>query len=175
MMITIGSDHLGYTLKKILREFIKGELSLKCLDVGTDSEEPVDYPDVAYALIEKIKDGTCRKGILICGTGIGMAIAANKVPGIYAAVCHDPYSAERAGKSNNTNVMTLGSLVIGPELAKKLVAIWLASDFQGGRSARKVGKIMAYEERFLEKIRKEAIWRNRGGPHVGEGNKGMSG
>ena len=145
-MIAIGSDHLGYKLKEVLKEFIERELNIKCLDIGVDSEEPADYPDVAFEVTKKIKKGLCDQGILICGTGIGMAIAANKVPGIYAAVCHDPYSAERAKKSNNTNVMTIGALVIGVELAKKLVSIWLSSEFQGGNSARKVGKIIACEQ-----------------------------
>lgn len=152
-MISIGSDHLGYDLKEALKQFIEEELHIKCLDVGVDSRKPVDYPDIAFKLTDKIKNGLCNQGILICGTGIGMAIAANKVPGIYAAVCHDPYSTERAKKSNNSNVMTLGALVIGVELAKKLVSIWLSSEFQGGNSARKVGKIIAREEQILSKKR----------------------
>ena len=147
MKLIIGSDHLGYELKEIIKEFINKELHIECEDAGVDSREPVDYPDVAFRLTEKIKKGLFDRGILICGTGAGMAIAANKVPGIYAAVCHDPYTAERAMKSNNTNVMALGALVIGTEAAKHMVRIWLSSEFQGGNSARKVGKIVAREDR----------------------------
>lgn len=152
MKLVIGSDHLGYELKEIIKEFINKELHIRCEDIGVDNREPVDYPDVAFRLTEKIKKGVFDRGILICGTGAGMAIAANKVPGVYAAVCHDPYTAERAMKSNNTNVMTLGALVIGVELAKKLVGIWLSSEFQGGNSARKVGKIIAREEQCLSGV-----------------------
>jgi ribose 5-phosphate isomerase B len=147
-MIAIGSDHLGYDLKEALKRFIEEDLHIECLDVGTGSHEPVDYPDVAIELADKVRDGSCTQGILICGTGVGMAIAANKVPGIYAAVCHDPYSAERSKKSNDTNVMCMGALVVGLELAKTMVGIWVSSDFQGGNSARKVNKILAIEERY---------------------------
>ena len=150
MKLIIGSDHLGYELKKIIKEFITGELNIDCEDVGVSGKEPVDYPDIAFKLTDKIKKGVFDRGILICGTGAGMAIAANKVPGIYAAVCHDPYTAERAMKSNNTNVMALGALVIGAEAAKHMVRIWLSSEFQGGGSARKVGKIVAREKACLK-------------------------
>ena len=150
-MIAIGSDHLGYDLKAALKKFIQDDLDIECLDVGGNSHTPVDYPDVAIKLADKIKDGSCCRGILICGTGIGMAITANKLPGIYAAVCHDPYSAERSRKSNNANVMCMGALVIGAELAKALVGIWMSSEFQGGNSARKVGKIVAIEERYSDR------------------------
>lgn len=150
MKLVIGSDHLGNELKETIKKFINEELHIECEDIGVNNREPVDYPDVAFRLTEKIKKRLFDRGILICGTGAGMAIAANKVPGIYAAVCHDLYTAERAMKSNNTNVMTLGALVIGVELAKKLIGIWLSCEFQGGNSARKVGKIVAREEKYLK-------------------------
>ncbi|MCL5102995.1 MAG: ribose 5-phosphate isomerase B [Armatimonadetes bacterium] len=146
-MIAIGSDHLGYDLKKVLKRFVEEDLCIECVDVGVHSHRAVDYPDVAIKVADKIRDGSCSQGILICGTGIGMAIAANKVLGVYAAVCHDPYSAERARKSNDANVMCIGALVVGPELAKSLAGTWLSSDFQGGNSARKIGKIAAIERR----------------------------
>src|SRR5690606_2736485 len=97
-------------------------------DFGTFSSQPVDYPDVAEEVANAIVRGECERGILLCGTGLGMAIAANKVPGIRAATCHDVYSAERAQKSNNAQILTLGARVIGPELAKKVVSAWLESN-----------------------------------------------
>ena len=144
MKIVIGSDHLGLELKNIIRDFLK-EKEIEVNDFGTMSKEPVDYPDIAKKVAKAVAKGDCQRGILICGTGIGMAIAANKVKGIRAAVCHDLYSAERSRKSNNAQIMAIGALIIGSELAKKLVEVWLNSEFQGGRSERKVKKIMEIE------------------------------
>jgi len=144
MKIAIGSDHLGLELKNIIRDFLK-EREIEVNDFGTMSKEPIDYPDIAKKVAKAVAKGDCERGILICGTGIGMAIAANKVKGIRAAVCHDLYSAERSRKSNNAQIMAIGALIIGPELAKKLVEVWLNSEFQGGRSERKVKKIMEIE------------------------------
>lgn len=144
MKIAIGSDHLGLELKNIIRDFLK-EKEIEVNDFGTMSKEPIDYPDIAKKVAKAVAKGDCERGILICGTGIGMAIAANKVKGIRAAVCHDLYSAERSRKSNNAQIMAIGALIIGPELAKKLVEVWLNSEFQGGRSERKVKKIMEIE------------------------------
>ena len=144
MKIAIGSDHLGLELKDIIKDFLK-EREIEVNDFGTMSKEPIDYPDIAKKVAKAVAKGDCQRGILICGTGIGMAIAANKVKGIRAAVCHDLYSAERSRKSNNAQIMAIGALIIGPELAKKLVEVWLNSEFQGGRSERKVKKIMEIE------------------------------
>jgi len=144
MKIAIGSDHLGLELKNIIRDFLK-EKEIEVNDFGTMSKEPIDYPDIAKKVAKAVAKGEYERGILVCGTGIGMAIAANKVKGIRAAVCHDLYSAERSRKSNNAQIMAIGALIIGPELAKKLVEVWLNSEFQGGRSERKVKKIMAIE------------------------------
>ena len=108
------------------------------------------YPDVAVTVAQAIAKGDFERGILLCGTGIGMAISANKVPGIRAAVCHDPYSAERSRKSNNAQVMCIGERVIGVELAKYLIDIWLDSEFSGGTSIPKVDKIMEYEQSFIK-------------------------
>ena len=148
MRMLIGSDHLGFLLKEDLKVYL-GSLGHEVVDVGThDGEVPVDYPDIGLALAERIAQGEFDRGILICGTGIGMAMVANKVPGVRAACCHDPYSAERARKSNDAQVMTMGAEVVGPSLARTLVDHWLASEFAGGRSARKVEKIKALDERF---------------------------
>jgi ribose 5-phosphate isomerase B len=139
--IAIGSDEAGFELKATILELLHGK-GLETKDFGCYSPDPVDYPDVAYDLARAVARGEHDRGILICGTGIGMAIAANKVPGVRAAQVHDPFSAERARKSNDAQIMTMGARVIGPELAKSLVDTWLASEFAGGGSARKVAKIM---------------------------------
>jgi len=144
MKIAIGSDHLGLELKNMIRDFLKDK-ETEVKDFGTMSKQPIDYPDIAEKVAKAVTKGDYERGILICGTGIGMAIAANKVRGIRAAVCHDLYSAERSRKSNNAQIMTMGALIIGSELAKKLVEVWLNSEFQGGRSERKVKRIMEIE------------------------------
>jgi len=143
--VAIGSDEAGYALKTFLIDVLHEE-ACEVLDFGCDSTAPVDYPDVAFELARAVARGEHDRGILICGTGIGMAIAANKVPGVRAAQAHDPYSAERARKSNDAQILTLGARVIGPELAALLVRIWLRAEFAGGASARKVAKIMAGEQ-----------------------------
>jgi ribose 5-phosphate isomerase B len=150
MTIAIGSDHNGFKLKEEIKAYLK-TLGREVEDYGVASEDPVDYPDVAVKLAEAVARGKHERGILVCGTGIGMAIAANKVPGVYAATCHDAYSTERARKSNNAQVMTMGAQVIGSELAKSLVDIWLESEFQGGRSQPKVDKIRKIEAKYLKK------------------------
>ena len=142
--IAIGADEAGVALKQRLIDELQ-RAGIEVADYGCGEDETVDYPDVALAVAEAIAAGEHSRGILICGTGIGMAIAANKVPGVYAAQVHDPYSAERSRKSNNAQVMTLGARVVGQELAVSLVRIWLESEFQGGASARKVAKIAAAE------------------------------
>lgn len=144
--LAIGADDAGYQLKAIVAAYLD-ELGVPYADVGVDSAEapagpdPVDYPDVAALVAHGIRDGRYDRGILVCGTGIGMAIAANKVRGVRAAQAHDVYSAERARKSNDAQVLTMGARVIGPELAKTIVKAWLDSEFAGGASARKVAKI----------------------------------
>ena len=148
MRIVIGSDHFGYPLKEVVREYLM-ELGHEPVDVGCwDADEPVDYPDIAEALGLRVASGEFERGILVCGTGIGMAMVANKIPGVRAACCHDPYSAERSRKSNDAQVLAMGSQIVGPSLARLLVDHWLASEFGGGRSAPKVAKIKALDERY---------------------------
>ena len=145
MRIVIGSDHFGYGLKEDLKQHLI-ELGHEPVDVGCDNaDQPVDYPDVAVAAAQRIASGEFDRGILICGTGAGMAIVANKVAGVRAACCHDPYSAERARKSNNAQVITMGAQVVGPALGRQLLDHWLASEFAGGRSQAKVAKIEALD------------------------------
>ena len=147
--IAVGCDEAGFELKQTVVDLL-GKEGLDVKDYGCFSLAGVDYPDIAYELARAVARGEHDRGILICGTGIGMAITANKVPGVRASQVHDPYSAERSRKSNNAQIMTMGARVIGPELAKSLVHIWLASEFSGGDSARKVDKIAAGERGTLQ-------------------------
>ena len=148
MKIAIGADEAGYALKEIIKQLLD-ERKIEVVDFGlTDADGQVDYPDVGFAVAEEISKGHFDRGILVCGTGIGMTITADKVPGIRAALCHDTYSAERSIKSNNAQVLTMGARVIGPELAKSIVKVWLDSEFDGGNSERKVQKIIDGERRL---------------------------
>jgi ribose 5-phosphate isomerase B len=147
MGIIIGSDHFARDLKDDLRQYLE-ELGYEVVDMGAYDDTPIDYPDVAEALAKEIAVGKYERGVLVCGTGIGMAIVANKIPGVRAACCHDAYSAERARKSNDAQVITMGSQVIGSALARSLLDIWLESEFAGGRSAPKVQKIKSLDERY---------------------------
>ncbi len=144
MKIAIGCDEAGYALKEILKPFIVAE-GHEVEDFGAFDSKPVLYPDIGHAVATAVAAGKCESAVLICGTGIGMAITANKVKGIRAAQCHDTYSAERARKSNDAQIVTLGARVIGSELAKVIVHSFLAARFSGGPSAAKVERILAYE------------------------------
>lgn len=144
MKVAIGADDLGYPLKEIVKRHLL-EAGHEVVDYGVEEATPIDYPDVAIAVARDVAAGTIERAVLVCGTGIGMAITANKVRGVRAASVADPYSAERAAKSNDARVLCLGALVVGPSVATMLVDIWLAAEFQGGRSARKVAKIAAIE------------------------------
>jgi ribose 5-phosphate isomerase B len=148
MKIAIGCDEVACALKETLKAFIASE-GHEVKDFGTFDGSPVLYPDIAHAVATAVAAGKHDRGVLICGTGIGMAITANKVKTIRAAQCHDIYSAERARKSNDAQIVTLGALVIGPELAKMIVHAFLTSEFQGGRSAPKVQRIMDYENEWV--------------------------
>jgi ribose 5-phosphate isomerase B len=149
MRIAIGCDEAGLPLLEVIREQLK-EKQLDVQDFGVHNTDPVDYPDIGAAVAEAVARGDAERGILICGTGIGMSITANKVPGVRAALCHDTYSAERARKSNDAQVITMGARVIGPELAKSIIEVWLNSEFAGGRSAPKVEKMNAVDEKYRQ-------------------------
>ncbi len=144
MKIAIGCDEAAFELKEMLASLMR-EDGHTIDDFGTFEAKPVLYPNIAFAAAQSIVEGRNERGVLLCGTGIGMAISANKVPGIRAAQAHDPYSAERARKSNDAQIVTIGARVVGPELAKSIIRAWLASDFEGGRSNAKVDAIKAYE------------------------------
>ena len=150
MKIAIGCDEAAFGLKVEIMKHLEGK-GIEFFDFGSKKGDVVLYPDVAYTVADAVAKGDYERGILFCGTGIGMAITANKVPGIRAAVCHDPYSTERSIKSNNCQIMTMGERVVGVELAKYLVDIWLESDFSGGGSAAKVDRITEIESRFTSK------------------------
>ena len=145
--VVIGADHLGLDLKAAIRDHLN-EKGWTVTDIGVGDTTPVDYPDVGRKLAERVAAGEFDRGILVCGTGAGMAITANKVPGVRAVCVQDPYTAERAIASSNAQVVTLGQLITGPAVAKMLVDIWLANEFQGGRSAPKVAKMDALDKDY---------------------------
>lgn len=152
MRLAIGCDEAAYELKMAIEQHLN-EIGVEFEDFGADRGETVLYPDVAYKVAKAVAEHRFERGILVCGTGIGMAIAANKVPGIRAAVCHDAFSAERARKSNDAQIMCMGERVIGTELAKCLVDIWLKSEFSGGGSVKKVERIQDIERYFYSPVK----------------------
>ena len=149
MKIAIGCDEAGCGLKHIIIDLLQKE-GIEVTFEGCRDDEVVLYPNIAERVANIVADGEADRGILICGTGIGMAMAANKVKGIRAAVCHDPFSTERSRKSNDAQIMCMGARVIGPELAKMLVKLWLTCDFAGGGSAPKVEAIKQMEEKYFK-------------------------
>jgi len=152
MRLVLGSDHAGYELKQELVECLRA-LGHEVVDVGTHSTAPVDYPDYAEAVAGALRDGRAERGVLICGSGVGACVAANKIPGIRAAICHDAYSAHQGVEHDDMNVLVLGSRVIGPELAKELVRDYLHANFSGEeRHARRLGKVKAIEAHYLQKL-----------------------
>ncbi len=142
--VGIGCDHLGLELKNALRDHIAAQ-GIEVVDMGVNSDDPVDYPDMGAALARELARGAFERGILVCGTGAGMAIAANKVPGVRAVCVTDPYTAERAIASNNAQVITFGAQITGTSVAKMLADIYLKNEFGGGRSAPKVAKLDALD------------------------------
>jgi ribose 5-phosphate isomerase B len=143
-VIAIGSDHAAFELKENIREFLI-EGGYKVRDMGTDSQQSVDYPDYGIAVGEAVAKGECERGIVICGTGIGISISANKVKGIRAAACSDPYSARLAREHNNANVLALGARIVAPEYARSIVKAWLDAKFLEGRHQKRIQKIARYE------------------------------
>ena len=147
MKIAIGADHAGFRLKDEIVPLLK-ELGHEVEDFGCDCSQSVDYPDYAIPVCERVVKGEADRGILICGTGIGMSIAANKVPGIRCALVHDLFSAKATREHNDTNVLAMGERVIGPGLAQEIVRVWLETPFsQGERHVARVNKVMAIERR----------------------------
>lgn len=149
MKIGIGADQNGFALKEEIKKFIEEKFDHEVVDYGCASCDDVDYPEVSYDVAKAIDEEKLDRGILICGTGIGVAIAANKYPGIRAATAHDVYSAERAQLSNNAQIVTMGAQIVGPEVAKKVVEAYLSVEWAKG-SERKVNKIIDIENEFVE-------------------------
>jgi len=147
--IAIGADHGGFALKEILKPVLAAA-GLEVRDVGVYEEKPADYPDIALLVAELVAGGTARRGILIDGAGIGSAMAANKVPGVRAALCYDKASARNSREHNDANVLTLGAGMLGLNLAQQIVNTWLQTEFGGGRHQRRVDKVMEIEQRYLK-------------------------
>jgi RpiB/LacA/LacB family sugar-phosphate isomerase len=148
MKIVVGSDHAGLALKLEVAEGLRKD-GHELVDVGTHSTEPVDYPDSAEAVANAVLDGRAERGILICGSGVGASVAANKLPGIQAAICHDVYSAHQGVEHDDMNVLVLGGRVIGPALARELVRAYVSAHFTGDeRHARRLAKVRALETRY---------------------------
>lgn len=148
MRIAVGADHAGYEMKRDLAAAL-AQQGHEVLDVGTHSQAPVDYPDIADAVAAAIRNGQVDRGLIICGSGAGVTVAANKYPGIRAAVCHDAYTARQAVEHDDLNVLCLGSRVIGPALARTLVDTFIAAVFSAeDRHLRRLAKIDAIESKF---------------------------
>jgi len=148
MRIVVGADHAGFVLKQEVAEMLR-RAGHEVLDVGTDSTAPVDYPDSAEAVGRAVMEDRAERGVLVCGSGVGASVAANKLPGIRAAVCHDVYSAHQGVEHDDMNVLVLGGRIIGPALAMDLVCAFVAARFTGEeRHARRLAKVKALETRY---------------------------
>lgn len=151
MKLVLASDHAGWTMKRELKEFLKKEGYI-CEDYGTDSAEPVDYPDFGFRAAEAVAKGKFERGILICGAGIGMSLAANKVVGVRAALCSEPLTAALSRSHNDTNILVLAARMIGSEMAKEVVRVWLNTGFSGEeRHRRRLKKIKKIEDKYGER------------------------
>ena len=149
LVIALGADHAGWELKEALKAWLI-ETGHQILDFGTHSPESVDYPDYALQVAESVASGKAERGLLVCGTGIGMAMTANKVPGIRAALCSDPFMARMSREHNDANILTLSGRLMDKELGLEILRMWLSTEFAGGRHERRLGKIAQIERRFLQ-------------------------
>lgn len=148
MKLVIGSDHGAVELKEEIKDLLKAEFpDVEVEDMGTFGKESVDYPDIAEKVCTPVAKGEADRGIVLCGTGIGISIAANKVKGIRAALCHETYTAKMSRQHNNANILAMGGRTTGPEIAKEIVRTWMITEFEGGRHERRVNKIMALEQK----------------------------
>jgi ribose 5-phosphate isomerase B len=147
MKIVIGSDHAGFELKEDLRTYLR-EQNVEVEDLGVPNEAPADYPDIGAGVAEKVSQGEFERGILICGSGIGMSIVANRFAGVRAALCHDLYTARMSREHNDANVLVLGGRLTGKGLAREILKVWLESRFQGGNHQRRLEKIHSLEKRI---------------------------
>src|ERR1044071_10332680 len=148
MRIVVGADHAGFEMKQTMAGHLR-DLGHEVVDIGTHSDSPVDYPDFAEALAKAISAGAAERGVLICGSGVGASVSANKIPGIRAGLCHDTYSAHQGVEHDDVNVLVLGARILGVELARELVRTFLAAKFtHEERHVRRLGKIFAIEKRY---------------------------
>ena len=145
MKIAVGSDHRGFEAKQLIKTIVT-QLGHECIDFGTGDSNPVDYPDLAYAVAMAVARKEAERAVLVCATGLGMSIAANKIKGIRAALCHDELSAQISRDHNDANVLCLSGDQIGEVLLRKIVEVWLNTEFAGGRHRRRVNKITTIEE-----------------------------
>ncbi len=146
LMIALGSDHAAFEFKEAIKAYLL-EKGYQVHDLGTCGADRVDYCDFGFRVGEAVAGGACEKGIVFCGTGVGISISANKVKGVRAVVCSEPYSAKLSRQHNDTNVLALGARVVGIELAKMIVDVWLDAQFEGGRHLDRINKIAEYEGR----------------------------
>ena len=157
MRIAVGCDHAGFPLKAAVVEELK-RLGADVIDVGANSTDAVDYPDYAQAVAEAVAGGKADRGVLLCGSGVGASVAANKVPGVRAAVCHDTFSARQGVEDDDMNVLCLGARVIGQKLALDVIRAWLGATFSGEeRHARRLEKVKAIEARYLRDPSRERV------------------
>lgn len=147
MKLIVGSDHGAVELKEEVKKVLSEEFpDVEVEDVGTHGTESVDYPDIAQKVCIPVAEGKADRGIVLCGTGIGISIAANKIKGIRAALCHETYTAKMSRQHNNANILAMGGRTTGPEIAAEIVRTWMSTEFLGGRHERRVNKIMALEK-----------------------------
>lgn len=151
MKVAIGSDHAGYELKEYLKNILK-LAGHECIDVGTDTEASVDYPDFGLKVAVLVSSGQAEKGVLVCGTGVGMSVVANKVKGIRAVLAQDLYTAMQSRRHLDTNILVLGGRVIGKGLAEEIVRVWFDTPFEGGRHSKRIDKISEWEEKHLLRL-----------------------
>ena len=149
LVIALGADHAGWELKEALKAWLI-ENGYQIIDFGTHSTESVDYPDYALQVAESVASGKAERGLLVCGTGIGMVMTANKVPGIRAALCSDPFMARMSREHNDANILALGGRLMDTELGLEILRMWLSTEFAGGRHERRLGKIVQIERRHLQ-------------------------
>jgi len=151
MTIAIGCDHAGFELKKEIISLLD-DLHVACIDYGTKGHESVDYPDIGEKVSEAISSGKLEKGILICGTGIGMSIVANKFPNVRASLCNDLYTAKMSRLHNDANILVLGGRIVGKDLAKEIVRVWVSTPFEGERHCVRLKKITQIEDRLTKHV-----------------------
>ncbi len=149
MTIAIGCDHAGIELKREIVSLLQ-ELRIECLDYGTDTPQSVDYPDFGEKVSKDVSSGKVERGILICGTGIGMSIVANKFPGVRASLCNELFTAKMSRLHNDANILVLGGRIVGRDLAKEIVRIWVSTPFEGERHAKRLQKITFIERRIRD-------------------------